>query len=52
MNNLLYVIAAALLILWVLSFILFSVGIIIHILPVVAAIFILLRIMQGEKITK
>lgn len=52
MNNILYVIAVALLIFWLLGFMLFSIGIIIHILPVIAAIFILLRIMQGDKAIK
>lgn len=52
MNNILYFIAAMLIVFWLLGFMLFSLGIIIHILPVVAVILIILRIMQADKETK
>jgi hypothetical protein len=48
MGNLLYFIAVILIILWALGFFVGSAGNIIHILLVIAAIAILLRIIQGR----
>jgi hypothetical protein len=50
MGNLLYTIAAILLILWAIGFVAFNVGGIIHILLVIAIIAILFRVIQGRKI--
>lgn len=49
MNNLLYTIAILLVIFWAIGFFAYNVGAIIHILLVIAAISILLRIIQGKK---
>jgi hypothetical protein len=50
MSNLLYLIAVILVVLWAVGFFAYSTGGIIHILLVIAAIAILLRIIQGNKI--
>jgi len=50
MSNLLYLIAVILIICWAIGFFAFNVGAIIHILLIIAAISILLRIIQGKKI--
>jgi hypothetical protein len=50
MGRILYVIAAILVILWAIGFLGFQAGGIIHILLVIAAIAILLRVIQGSKI--
>lgn len=50
MGNLLYVIAAILIIAWAIGFIGYSIGGIIHILLVIALIAIILRVIQGRKI--
>lgn len=50
MSNLLYLIAVILIIFWAIGFFALNVGSIIHILLVIAAISILLRIIQGKKI--
>lgn len=50
MGNLLYLIAVVLVIFWVIGFLGFHAGGIIHILLVIAAIAVLLRIIQGRKI--
>jgi hypothetical protein len=50
MNNLLYVIAVTLIIVWAIGFFAYSAGGIIHILLVIAVISILLRVIQGRKI--
>ncbi|HMU09648.1 MAG TPA: lmo0937 family membrane protein [Ferruginibacter sp.] len=50
MGNLLYILAVILVIFWVIGFLGFHAGGIIHILLVIAAIAILLRIIQGKKI--
>jgi Family of unknown function (DUF5670) len=52
MGNILYLIAVVLIIFWAIGFFAYSIGSIIHILLVLAAISILLRIIQGEKIIK
>ncbi len=49
MGNLLYTVAVILIILWVIGFLGFHAGGIIHLLLVIAAIAILLRIIQGNK---
>jgi hypothetical protein len=50
MNNLLYVAAVVLIILWAIGFLGYSAGGLIHILLVIALIAILIRIIQGRKI--
>ncbi|MFN5630061.1 MAG: lmo0937 family membrane protein [Bacteroidota bacterium] len=49
MGNLLYTIAVVLLIIWAIGFIGYGTGGIIHILLVIAAIAVILRIIQGRK---
>ncbi|MFA6924802.1 MAG: lmo0937 family membrane protein [Bacteroidales bacterium] len=49
MGNLLYAIALILIIFWVIGFIGYSAGGIIHILLIIAAIAVILRIIQGKK---
>lgn len=49
MGNLLYIIAVVLIILWALGFFAYNAGGIIHILLIIAAIAILLRVIQGNK---
>ncbi|MGV8133939.1 MAG: lmo0937 family membrane protein [Mangrovibacterium sp.] len=50
MGNLLYIIAVILIIGWLIGFIGYNVGGIIHILLVIALIAIILRVIQGRKI--
>lgn len=50
MRGLLYIIAVVLVIGWVLGFFVYSVGGLIHILLVLAAISILLRLIGGKKV--
>lgn len=49
MGNLLYIIAVILIIGWLIGFIGYSVGGLIHVLLVIAVIMIILRIIQGRK---
>lgn len=49
MGNLLYVIAVILIIGWLIGFVGYSAGGLIHILLVIAIVVILLRIIQGRK---
>ncbi|MFI5220083.1 MAG: lmo0937 family membrane protein [Bacteroidia bacterium] len=49
MGNLLYVIAVLLIIGWLIGFVGYSAGGLIHILLVIAIIVILLRVIQGRK---
>lgn len=49
MGNLLYIIAVILVIAWLIGFIGYSAGGIIHILLVIAIIVVLLRVIQGRK---
>jgi Family of unknown function (DUF5670) len=49
MGNLLYIIAVILIIAWLIGFVGYSAGGMIHILLVIAIIVILLRIIQGKK---
>lgn len=51
MGNILYVIAVILVIGWLLGFFAFHVGGIIHVLLVIAVIVVLLRVIQGRKIS-
>lgn len=50
MGNLLYIIAVILVIAWVIGFVGYSAGGLIHILLVVALIAVILRIIQGKKV--
>jgi hypothetical protein len=50
MGNLLYVVAVFLIIGWLIGFIGFNAGGLIHILLVIAVIAIILRVIQGKKI--
>lgn len=50
MGNLLYTIAVILIIFWVIGFIGYNVGGLIHVLLVIAVISILLRLIKGNKI--
>jgi Family of unknown function (DUF5670) len=52
MNNILYAVAIILVIFWAIGFFAYSAGGIIHILLVIAAISIILRIISGDKIIK
>lgn len=52
MGNILYLIAVLLIIFWAVGFFAYSAGAIIHILLVLAAISVLLRIIQGDKVVK
>jgi len=49
MGNLLYIIAVVLIIAWLIGFLGFHAGGIIHVLLVIAVIAVLLRIIQGQK---
>jgi hypothetical protein len=49
MGNLLYIIAVVLIIAWLIGFLGFHAGGIIHVLLVIAVIAILLRVIQGQK---
>jgi hypothetical protein len=49
MGNLLYTIAIVLIIAWLIGFVGFNIGGIIHVLLVIAVIAILLRVIQGKK---
>lgn len=50
MGNLLYVVAVILIIAWLIGFLGFHVGGIIHVLLVIAIIAVLLRVIQGKKV--
>lgn len=50
MGNLLYIIAVVLIIAWAVGFLAFSVGGIFHILLVIAAIAIILRLIRGNRV--
>ena len=49
MNNVLYLIAVLLVLLWALGFFAFNVGVTIHFLLVLAVMAVLLRIIKGTK---
>lgn len=51
MGNLLYFIAVILIIAWAIGFVGYNLGSLIHILLVIAIIAVILRIIQGKKIT-
>lgn len=50
MNNILYMIAVILIILWLFGFFMYSAGYLIHILLVIAVIAILVRVIKGDKL--
>lgn len=50
MQNLLYLVAVVLIILWALGFFVYSAGSLIHILLIIAIIAILLRLIKGKGI--
>jgi hypothetical protein len=50
MGNLLYIIAVILVIAWVIGFVGYSAGGLIHLLLVIALIAVILRIIQGKKV--
>jgi hypothetical protein len=50
MGNLLYIIAVVLVIAWLIGFLGYNAGGIIHILLVIAVVAVLLRIIQGRKL--
>jgi len=50
MGNLLYLVAVILIIAWLIGFVGYSVGGLIHILLVIAIIAILMRIIQGRRV--
>ena len=52
MGNILYTIAVILVIVWLIGFFAFSVGAIIHVLLVLAAIAILVKLFTGKSIVK
>ena len=52
MGNLLYIVAAILVITWAVGFVGYSAGGIIHILLIIAVIAIILQIIQGKKIVE
>ncbi len=52
MSNLLYIVAVVLVIFWAIGFFAYGVGGIIHVLLVIAAISIILRIIQGNRTIK
>ena len=51
MGNLLYLIAVIMIIAWLIGFVGYNAGGIVHILLVIAVISVLLRVIQGKKIT-
>lgn len=51
MGNLLYAIAVILVIIWAIGFIGYNAGGIIHILLVIALISVILRVIQGKKVS-
>ncbi len=50
MSNLLYTVAVILIIGWLLGFFVFNAGGVIHVLLVIAAIAIILRVIQGRRV--
>lgn len=50
MGSLLYVIAVVLIIAWLIGFVGYSAGGLIHVLLVIAVIMIILRVIQGKKV--
>ena len=50
MGNLLYTVAIILLILWVIGYVAFNVGALIHILLIIAIIAVLFRFISGKRI--
>lgn len=52
MNNLLYVLAVILTIIWAIGYLAYAAGPIIHVLLVIALIFVLLRVINGNRSTR
>lgn len=50
MNNLLYVVAVILIIAWLVGFVGYNAGGLIHVLLVIAIIAVLFRVIQGKKV--
>lgn len=50
MNNLLYVVAVILIIAWLIGFVGYNAGGLIHVLLVIAIIAVLFRVIQGRKV--
>ena len=50
MSNLLYIVAVVLIIGWLIGFFAFNAGGIIHVLLVIAAIVIILKVIQGRRV--
>ena len=50
MQNLLYTIAVVMVILWALGFFVYSAGVLIHILLVIAVIAVIFRLIQGKSV--
>jgi len=50
MNSILYIIAVTLVIAWAIGFFAYSAGGLIHLLLIIAAIAIILRVIQGKKV--
>jgi len=52
MNNLLYTIAVILIILWAIGYFAYDLGFVIHVLLVIAAIAIILRVIRGDRLLR
>jgi len=50
MRHILYYIAAAIIIVWAITVIFYSIGFIVHTLLVIAAVLIIIRLAQGNKL--
>jgi hypothetical protein len=50
MRHILYYIAAAIIVIWAITFIFYSLGFIIHTLLLIAAVLIIVRVAQGKKL--
>lgn len=50
MGNLLYIIAVILIIVWAIGLVGYSAGGLIHVLPVIAVIVIIIRLIQGRRV--
>lgn len=49
MNNILYLIAIVMIIFWIIGFFVYTVGAVIHLLLIIAAMAILLRLISGRE---
>jgi hypothetical protein len=50
MNNLLYIVAVILIIAWLIGFVGYNAGGLIHVLLVIAVIAVLIRVIQGKRV--